>query len=177
MRQNKHQRLPAFTIMEVTIAMLVAAIVIGMTYTAYTIISKSFIDFKAKNEGIALLARIDHVMKRDFDRAVMIEVDDTGITMINNNQLPVHYEIMPSYILRKTSVADTFKVQSRDINMFFEKREKNEMTANTNLTSAELNRIDELSFAISYKNDLIPFHFIKKYSAVNLINRNPHAIN
>src|SRR5471030_1943654 len=108
--QSNHHRLNAFTIMEVTITMLVAAIVIGITYTAYTIISKSFINFKAKNEDIALLARIDKVIKRDFDRAVVIEADDTGIEMINNNQLPVHYAIAPTYIVRKTIVTDTFKV-------------------------------------------------------------------
>jgi len=175
--QNSHHRLNAFTIMEVTIAMLVAAIVIGITYTAYTIVSKSFIDFKAKNEDIALLARIDQVMKRDFDRAVMIEADNTGIEMINNTQLPVHYEITPMYILRKTIATDTFKVQSLDIKVFFEKQEKNTMAESGNLTSEEANRIDELYFTVNYKNDLIPFHFNKKYSSANLIKRNPNAIN
>jgi len=175
--QSSHHRLNAFTIMEVTIAMLVTAIVIGITYTAYTIISKSFIDFKAKNEDIALLTRIDQVMKRDFDRAVMIEADNTGIEMINNNKLPVHYEITSTYIVRKTITADTFKVQIQDIKVLFEKQEKNTMTESGNLSKDESNRIDELSFTVNYKNDLIPFHFNKKYSSVNLIKRNPNAIN
>lgn len=163
--------------MEVTITMMVAAIVIGITYTAYTIIKKSFVDFKAKNEDIALLARVDQVMKRDFDRAVIIQADNTGIDLINEDQPPVHYEITPTYILRKTTATDTFKVQSQDIKTFFEKKERNELEESSNLTDSEANRIDELSFTVNYKGDFIPFHFIKKYSSANLIKRNPNAIN
>lgn len=163
--------------MEVTITMLVAAIVIGITYTAYTIISKSFTDFKTKNEAIALLARIDQVIRRDFDRAVMIEADNAGINLLNDDRSFVHYEMTAAYILRKTSVTDTFKVQTQDVQTYFEKKEKNELTESFNLAGDESNRIDELSFTINYQNDLIPFHFIKKYSSANLIKRNPNAIN
>lgn len=176
MQQNNPYQVKAFTIMEVTITMLVAAIVIGITYTAYTIISRSFIDFKSKNEDIALIARIDHLVKRDFEQADLIVTDESGVSIQKLGLMPVHYEFNPSYIVRRSVVADTFKVNNTDIKTFFEHREK---SPNNDSDPSDVagNRIDELSFTITYKDDLIPFHYVKTYSAVNLLPGNPYAFN
>ena len=49
---NKH-RIKAFTIMEVTVTMLIAAILIGITYTTYSIVLKSYNSFTTKNADMA----------------------------------------------------------------------------------------------------------------------------
>jgi Tfp pilus assembly protein PilE len=162
---NKNQQLKAFTIMEVTITMLIAVIVIGITYTAYTIVNKSFLNYKSKNEDIALLARIDHLIRRDFEQATIVEGDQTGINIIKSGQPSIHYEITPGYILRKATVTDTFKVNSSDVKAYFEG------------TDRQYDRIDELTFTIHDQDDLIPYHYFKQYSSANLIQPSPNAIN
>ena len=58
--------------MEVTIAMIVAGIVVMMSYTVFTIMGKSYLDFSKKNESIASLLLFDKVLKRDFSNARLI---------------------------------------------------------------------------------------------------------
>ncbi|WP_448698216.1 hypothetical protein ACFGVR_15465 [Mucilaginibacter sp. AW1-3] len=160
--------------MEVTITMLIAAIVIGITYTAYTIVSQSFIHFKGKNEGLALLANVDHLLQRDFARAELIVADDSGITMQGDHQAPVHYEMAAAYLVRKSLTTDTFKVAISGVKMFFENQNKD---FRPGFAGIEENRIDELSLILTYQDEMIPFHYTKTYSSANLIQRNPHALN
>jgi hypothetical protein len=41
----------------------------------------------------------------------------------------------------------------------------------------EQNRIDEFAFTLIFQNEKIPYHYHKLYSSVNLIQRNPNAVN
>lgn len=158
--------------MEVTITMLVAAIVISITYTAYEIVSKSFIGFKSKNEDMAVIANVDHLMKRDFERADIIAISNAGIALQQADKPTVYYEFANTYIVRKSITTDTFKVNNREVKMLFEHQARG-VSADTDIPD---NTIDELSFVIDYQDEAIPCHFYKSYSSVNLIQRNAYAI-
>ncbi|MBW4890133.1 hypothetical protein KXQ82_10420 [Mucilaginibacter sp. HMF5004] len=174
MPTNKH-RVKAFTIMEVTISMLIAAIVIGITYTSYNIIGKSYLSFKTRNDDIAVLNRVDELLKRDFEQANMIADSGNGLLINKDNMTDVHYEFNRGTIIRKSGVIDTFKVSMTDLKTAFEGNLNNNQTeANTTSESA---RIDELSFTINFKDLNIPCHYQKMYSSLNLIQRNPDAVN
>ena len=60
----KIQRVAAFTLMEVTIAMLISALVISMTYTIYIIVAHSFTAFNQKNNTIAMETRLDELLQK-----------------------------------------------------------------------------------------------------------------
>jgi hypothetical protein len=58
--------------MEVTVTMMIAAILMGITYTTHIIVSKSYLSFNTKNAGMAEVELLDKLLKRDFDRADVI---------------------------------------------------------------------------------------------------------
>jgi len=161
--------------------MLVAAIVIGIAYTAFTVVSQSYLQFKAKNEGIAELATLDHLFKRDFEQAERIQDTTNGIAIYKKNQIPVVYQINLQTIIRSQISTDTFKVKLpggiSGFQTFFEGKSKSNQTEeNASSTNAENNRIDEVSFSISYQDQHIPYHYTKTYSSASLIERSTHAL-
>lgn len=178
MLRSKNNKVQAFTILEVTISMLLAAIVIGITYTSYGIISRSFLSFKARNEDIAMFTRVDQLLKRDFEQASDIYTNNNRVIIKKNALSVMSYEITPSYIVRNANIIDTFKVNTLHYQMLFEGKIKETIDNNSaTLDNDENDRIDELLFTISYKNENIPFHYHKLYSSINLIKRNVDAIN
>jgi Tfp pilus assembly protein PilE len=167
----KSRRVNGFTIIEVTIAMLLTALAVGITYTVYSIVIKSYNAFSTRNANISTLVSLDHVIRRDFDRADTVFKDSTGVTVKWKDGF-ARYAFLPDEILRQTERTDTFKVQSQNC-----------VTAYGGLPIEELqpqleqNRVDELRFTLIFENDTIPCHYVKTYSSADLIQRNPDAIN
>jgi len=165
------QKVKVFTIMEVTITMLITGLIIGITYTSYSIVIKSYHSFTTKNDSMAVLVSLDHVLKRDFDRADSILKDSAGIT-VKKNDMSIKYVFMPDFIVRNSLKTDTFKVQTQEVMTSFDNIPIIEMQA-----TAEQNRIDGLDFTLVFQNEKIPYHYRKLYSSENLIQRNPNAVN
>ncbi len=167
---NKY-RVKAFTIFEMVITMMITAIVIGITYTSYSIVVKSYNSFNNKNNDMAVVIDLDHVLKRDFERAEIILKDTDGIALKTGAQI-IKYQFKPDFITRYGVRIDTFKVQAVDVITAFENMPVNELQV-----TDEQNRIDEIGFTLLFKNEKIPYHYNKQYSSVNLFQRNPNAIN
>jgi Tfp pilus assembly protein PilE len=157
--------------MEVTITMMVAAILIGITYTSYSIIVKSYTSFTNKNNDMGELVTLDHLVNRDFDQAKIIKKDSVGFSFVKDSAL-VRYEFSADYIIRKAARIDTFKIKNRDVNASFENAPITELH-----DEANLNIIDALDFVLMYQKDTIGHHYHKTYSSENLIEKNPNAIN
>jgi prepilin-type N-terminal cleavage/methylation domain-containing protein len=164
------KKVKAFTIMEMTIAMLISAIVIGITYSAFSIISRSYAIYQTKNEGLAVLSRVDHLLAKDFAHAEMVSKTSDGVAFTSRSD-SVSYMFGPDFIVRKNTITDTFKVQTTGLGTLFESQPLNEVK-----TDGEQNRIDELVFFIVLKDGNIPYHYQKRYSSENLLNRNPNAV-
>jgi len=166
---NKH-RVKAYTLMEITVAMLVSAIVISITYSAYSIVSRSYIAYKTKNDRLAVLERLDELLKRDFSHADSILKTDNGILVFSSGD-SINYELDTAFVTRVSTIIDTFKVKTTDAVTSFE---------NTPVTVSspdkKQNRIDDLDFTLLFENEKIPYHYHKDYSSANLIERNPNAI-
>jgi len=173
---NKRHHIKAFTILEMTIAMLIAAIVIGITYACYGIVNKSYLSFKHKNEGIAILNLLDRLIRRDFDNADFVKRNPNGITIRQGDKPVISYRFEAGYIIRNADIIDTFKVENSKVQVFFERQLKvnDDQTSDSNY---ENERIDELRFDVSFQNETMTFHYNKQYSSENLIKRNPNAIN
>jgi hypothetical protein len=168
MNKNKVR---AFTIMEVTIAMLISAIVIGITYTIYTIVTKSYNSFNIKNENVAVVLRLDELLKKDFDHAEFILKTSNGIS-VQNPSGNITYQFDPDFVVRAGLITDTFKVKTDSLYTSFE----NNVIGETGTTD-EQNTLDELGFSLILQNEKITYYYHKIYSSVNLFNRKPDAIN
>jgi len=166
-----NKRVKAFTIMEISIVMLISAIVIGIAYTAFNIINQSYSSFQHKNEDIAVLVRLDELLRKDFSRANTISRTTNGI-FVKTGIDSVTYEFEPDFTVRISTIIDTFKLNVQDVVTTFE---TSPITAISPVT--EQNRIDELNFSILFENEKIPYYYHKQYSSSNLIERNPNAIN
>jgi prepilin-type N-terminal cleavage/methylation domain-containing protein len=167
---NGH-RIKAFTIMEVTVTMLIAAILMGITYTAFTIINKSYNSFNTKNKDVAELEQLNELLRKDFDRAEFIQKDQNGISFKKADLTLIKYEFNSDFIVRTSSRIDTFKFKTEELATLFEGQQVNEPGA-----SEEENRLDELDINLLFGNEKIPYHYYKQYSSVNLIQRDPNAI-
>jgi hypothetical protein len=166
-----NKRIQAFTIMEVTIAMLLSVIVIGITYTVFSIVTLSHHKYSLKHEEMAKVLQLDELLHKDFDRAEIVLKDTDGIAIKNKNRL-TRYRFYGDYILRVGSTTDTFKVKSDSVITSFENQ-----VINSPGISVEQNRLDELDIQLTLQNEKIPYYYRKIYSSVNLINRTKNAVN
>lgn len=151
--------------------MLVAAILIGITYSVYSVISKSYISFNRKSEEMAIQLQLDKSLKKDFNQAEIIFKDTRGISF-KSAEHAVTYIFEPDYIIRSEFNTDTFKVKAETMNTMFERKTINEVSLDE-----EQNKLDEFKLVILFKNEKIPYHYYKLYSSVNLIKRKPNALN
>jgi hypothetical protein len=165
-----NKRVAAFTILEVTITMLVSAIVIAISYTAFSIISRSYHAFESKHQQMAFVLKLDELLQKDFNRADIILRDTDGIALRYSLGI-IKYRFKPDYILRVGVETDTFKAQSDSLSTTFENT-----VINVSSTGEEENRVDALSFYLTLENEKIPYRYHKVYSSENLINRNHYAI-
>ncbi|OKS87280.1 PulJ/GspJ family protein [Mucilaginibacter polytrichastri] len=171
MKLNK-QRLAAFTILELTVVMLLSAIVIGITYTAYSIMSQSYLNFTNKNEAMGMLIRVDELLRKDFERSEAIALDHHLITFQDSIAI-IKYQIEPDFIVRTGLSTDTFKLKTAGVWTDFE---SNPVTIDEPSTDTA-QQIDELSINLLLKADTITYHYHKVYSSQNLIKANAHAVN
>jgi Tfp pilus assembly protein PilE len=164
------KRFAAFTIMEVTITMIISAILIGITYTAFSIFSRSYHGFGLKNQDMAMVLRLNELLQRDFDRADIVLKEADGIALKAPARV-IRYRFAPDYFVRTGVAIDTFKIKTDSVITSFDGSVINEPAEYD-----EVNRLDELDIQLLLQNEKIPYHYHKVYSSENLINRNPDAI-
>jgi type II secretory pathway component PulJ len=155
-----NHKFSAFTIMEVTVSMLIAAIAIAITYTAYSIISRSYRSYDQKNKKIAELIRADKLLKQDFMLADKISRTGQGI-ILESEQGVIRYEFTDSCILRDqySLRVDTFPLKANQYVPLFE-----------NLESDIGERLDHLNLQTTWEGQRINFSYSKVYSAEDLMN-------
>jgi hypothetical protein len=166
-----NKRVKAFTIMEVTVAMLLAAIVIAITYTVYTIIIRSYSSYNAKNSNMAVLIRLDELLRKDFEKAEIIYKTESGLSCTNGNKVAI-YEFKPDAVIRTSGITDTFKVEVQAVSILFEHAPVSESA-----TSDEETRVDEMQADLFLDGRKITNGYYKHYSSQNLIQRKSNAIN
>lgn len=157
---NLKKKVRAFTLIEVTISMLIAAIVIVTTYTAYQIISQNYLNYVKKQNLIASFTIMDKLLRDDFLKANPIVKTDSGLEFHMDNG-KVQYQFNDSLIIRNqyNLRLDTFNIVLHTINFTFENEE-----------SGVGRRIDLLSYLVTLDNETIPMSYRKMYSAQNLFN-------
>lgn len=148
-------RLQAFTILEVTIAMLLAAIVIGISYTAYTMMSRSYQEYDDRNEKVAEFVLLNKLLRRDISNAEKIVRSPEGINL-EGPEGSIIYSFSEEYITRNqySVKTDTFKVSNSDLITSFEEKEV-----------TEEGMIDRISFTGVLQERKVPLVYVKTYSA------------
>ncbi|MFD2162271.1 type II secretion system protein J [Paradesertivirga mongoliensis] len=153
-----NSKLNAFTIIEVTVSMLLATISIVIAYTAYRVVSNSYRQFDKKNKTISEFTLTDKMLKRDISLStkVLRATDGFLLTMPEGE---VRYQFQPDYILRNqyNLRTDTLFIRSSELLSVFEQKEV-----------FEGDLVDKISFKIALEDKTIPLSYTKKYSAEEL---------
>lgn len=162
------QTLKAFTILEITITMMIAALLIGLTFTIYTIVSRSYRSFRDKNDDVLALLTLDKLLKRDFLNAETIYRKGSEVLIIGRADTAL-YEFKEGYLVRTRGITDTFRVNYQQLEGRFEG-----VPSGASADSSTLQ--DELSFIIDYKGQVVPYHYFKHYSSQTLFHNDHYAI-
>lgn len=168
----KPLKIKAFTILEVTISMAISAIVIMITYTAYQIISKGYINFNDKNDGLAMLITLDNLLKQDFIQADAVLLSSNGF-IFKKDSSKVIYELGDSLIVRKSTINDSFpvKIIKRAVSFNGLPVQIDHLKINEeHLNEIENYKFDQLDLTIKYKTEMINNTYIKTYSSSDLFN-------
>jgi len=155
-------RLPAYTILEVIIAMLITAVLIGIIYSAFTIVNRAYLSFDKKQGGLSSLLQVDRLLKRDFSASAIVWQTGHGIAM-SNDSAAVSYTLLPGQIIRTAQITDTFKVQMAFYRVSFENQPLNGIDTDT-----ARRKLDDLELKLYFGTDTIPFHYHKYYSSADL---------
>ena len=162
---NKH-KLPAYTIMEMVIAMMIAAIVIGIAFTAFSIVSRAYSGYNQKNSKTAEALRLDKQLRRDIRHAETLLGNKDELLCTDSTHL-ISYAFRNDFVLRKEMVTDTFMVKNNELYFSFE----NESVSADMLADKEKSRVDHISFRLELEKETIPYQYNKIYSSANLLNR------
>ncbi len=138
------QKIKAYTLMEVTVAMLLSAITITICYTAYGIMTNYFKTFH------------DNVQKSNY-----LLKTTKGFELLQDST-HINYLVNDDYVLRQLNElrTDTFKLKVAELKSFFEYKE-----------IMEPDTIDQINFKLFIQKDVpITIQINKYYSAAALFN-------
>ncbi|HEY0056917.1 MAG TPA: hypothetical protein VGB63_16320 [Pedobacter sp.] len=151
-------RLPAFTIIEVTVSMLLATISIVIAYTSYRVIGSSYREFDRKNKNMSEFVMTDKVLKKDIFNCGKLTRTPDGLSLSFSGGI-IQYHFYPDYILRNqyNLRTDTLFVRSSELVALFEHQIVSSGAA-----------ADQVSFKAELNHRTIPLGYSKTYSAAEL---------
>ncbi|KIA97312.1 hypothetical protein OA93_15420 [Flavobacterium sp. KMS] len=113
---NNQKSVPAFSIIEAIVGMAITAIIMGVIFMIFTIITDRMLDFKNQNQLINDLNRLTYCLNKDiFEKEQMTLVDNT-IFFNGYSGLKSSYQFSNNYILRSNDTfIDTFQIKLNTI--------------------------------------------------------------
>lgn len=152
-------KIKAYTLLEVTIAMLLSAICISVCFTAYGLMNDYYSVFRKKNEATDAALTLKHVLEKDFLKTRYVLKTPNGLNL-QQDSLEISYQFEPHVVLRRFSdlPADSFLLDTSDLLYAFEQRDV-----------AEADTIDQLQFNVIIGDGVkVPYQINKVYSAQDL---------
>lgn len=110
------KQIPAFSIMEAVVGMVVMAIVMGIVFIIFSIVSERMLDFKNQNQYIADMNRLTYSINKDIFESEKLIEEDNGFLFYDYTGNKVVYKIQDDYLLReKVDFIDTFRIPVRHL--------------------------------------------------------------
>src|SRR4051794_24174209 len=89
----------AFTLMEVVIAMILAAISIAISFSVYSLISQSYRQYDLKNKKTAEFVQLSQLLQKDIQKAEYITGMQNELNLLSNEG-EIDYLFEGAYLLR-----------------------------------------------------------------------------
>lgn len=103
-------RLRAFSIIEVTVSMVVTAIIIGLVFIVFSILSEQMLNFKLQSQEVSDLNRFCYAINKDIFEGTKLNYNEDGqLTFYNAPNGEAIYQINENQLIRvKEAFKDTF---------------------------------------------------------------------
>lgn len=159
MQQNNKHNIPAFSIVEAMVSMVLTAIIIGLVFGIFTIVSEQLYDFKEQNQYTSDFNRLSYSMNKSvFESDKMIQ-NENEIIFLGYNGDSVVFVKNEDYILRShKTFKDTFQLKVSEIII--------DSVYNSNKSKV----FQKIAFDVLLNEQRIPLHFYKPVYANQLIN-------
>ncbi len=154
-------RVKAFTIIEMTVVMLLSAIVISMAYFAFELLSRRYVKYKEQSEVFYKVTLLDQLLSRDFFVSDSIK-SEGEILKVYKADITSDYHFGSKYVVRQFSgQTDTFYFNV----------EKKELLYNQQLIADGNSMTDQLNLTLLLNGKVLEYNYIKHYSAAIRINK------
>ena len=156
MKNNNY--IKAFSIVEVMVSMVITAIIVGLIFGIFTIVSEQILDFKKENEQTSDFNRLSYSLnKAVFDSEKMI-ARTNGVYFQTYDGDTISYQKEEDYLVRKVQTfTDTFKLQL------------NEIRVDSVFNTTKSKVFQKLELKLFINENTVPLRFYKPIYANQLI--------
>ncbi|MBF4494687.1 hypothetical protein IRZ83_16995 [Flavobacterium sp. JLP] len=110
--QNSSKSVPAFSIIEAVVGMAITAIIMGVLFVIFSIITGRMLDFKNQNQLVNDLNRLTYSINKDIFEKEKMTVLESEINFNGYSGESVSYQFSEDYILRTSETfVDTFQIK------------------------------------------------------------------
>lgn len=110
--RNNSKSVPAFSIIEAVVGMAITAIIMGVLFVIFSIITGRMLDFKNQNQLVNDLNRLTYSLNKDIFEKEKMKVLENEIDFNGYTGEKVSYQFSDEYILRNSETfIDTFRIK------------------------------------------------------------------
>ena len=108
--------LPAFSVMETVVSMIIIAIVMGLVFVIFAILSERMLDFKNQNQLVADMNRLTYAINKDMFENQNVMTQDGNVAFVGYAGNSTVYKRYPDFMVREGNVLrDTFRIAVVDL--------------------------------------------------------------
>ena len=113
---NRNNSFAAFSIVEAIVGMAIAAIIMGITFFIFSILTERMLDFKQQNQLANDFNRLTYSINKDIFDSEKMESEESRIIFKGYSGEEIKYRFEEDFLLRtKESFIDTFMVKMNTI--------------------------------------------------------------
>jgi hypothetical protein len=115
---NRNNSVPAFSIIETLVGMAITAIIMGILFAIFSIVTERMLDFRNQNQLVNDLNRLTYSLNKDIFEKEKMNRTDNELSFKGYAGEQVHYNFQEDYTVRTNETfIDTFKIQLKQIVM------------------------------------------------------------
>ncbi|MGH2665712.1 PulJ/GspJ family protein [Flavobacterium sp.] len=112
---NKHT-LPAFSIIEAIVGMAVSAIIMGIVFVIFSIVTERMLDYKNQNQLVNDLNRLTYSINKDIFDNEKMTAGNNEVSFNGYSGESVKYDFLEEYTLRsRETFIDTFRIKLKQM--------------------------------------------------------------
>ncbi|HEX8015296.1 MAG TPA: hypothetical protein VF465_08680 [Flavobacterium sp.] len=110
--------IPAFSIIEAVVGMAITAIIMGILFVIFSIVTGRMLDFKNQNQLVNDLNRLTYSLNKDIFEKEKMTVSENEIYFNGYAGEKISYQFTDDYILRNSETfVDTFRIKLNSMRM------------------------------------------------------------